>query len=141
MKYTTKLFKFLFIILLAITLFIIFSDKIKTKLSYKSEHDMEGFDMDDKNKRQKLFKISRDYYFNRIYKPELLTDNEIGKSINKCRIINETQNCELLTEDLNCGYCHINGTFLYGNENGVLGPTGEPLVNGMQRLVSSQTFT
>ena len=35
MKDSSKLFTFLFIILLAITLFIIFSDKIKTKLSYK----------------------------------------------------------------------------------------------------------
>lgn len=130
MKDSSKLFTFLFLILLVITLFIIFSDKIKTKLSYKGNHDMEGFDMDDKNKRQENYlKSQRDYYFNRIYKPELLTDNEIGKSINKCRIINETQDCASLTEDLNCGYCHDNGTFLYGNEKGVLGPTGEPLVN------------
>ena len=33
---------------------------------------------------KKIVKISS--YFNRIYKPELLTDNEIGKSINKCEL-------------------------------------------------------
>lgn len=131
MKDSIKLFTFLFLILLVITLFIIFSDKFKQSTFNTDEFGLEGFDMENKKEEQKkILKSQRDYYFNRIYKPELLIDNEIGKAIKKCRIINQTGDCSQLTEESQCGYCHDNsGTFLYGNENGVLGPTGKPLAN------------
>jgi len=139
MKDSSKLFALLFLILLVITLFILFSEKFNEKIKIKSfssdelYHDVsiEGFDMNNKKDEQDKFLVSqKNYYFNRIYKPELLIDNEIGKAIKKCRIINATGDCTQLTEDTQCGYCHDNGgSFLYGNENGVLGPTGEPLVN------------
>jgi hypothetical protein len=43
--------------------------------------------------------------------------SEQDKNIEKCKIINDTRNCKFL-KGTNCGYCHSNKTFMYGDQNG-----------------------
>jgi hypothetical protein len=43
--------------------------------------------------------------------------SEQDKNIEKCNIVNSTKNCKFL-KGTNCGYCHSNKTFMYGDENG-----------------------
>jgi len=45
--------------------------------------------------------------------------SEVDKEVEKCKIIDSTQNCTYL-KGTNCGYCHSNKKFMYGNNQGPL---------------------
>ena len=45
--------------------------------------------------------------------------SDIDKEVEKCKIVDSTQNCAFL-KGTNCGYCHSNKKFMYGNDNGPL---------------------
>ena len=44
--------------------------------------------------------------------------SDIGKKIEKCKIINKTLDCDQITEESGCGYCWETNKILYGDANG-----------------------
>ena len=44
--------------------------------------------------------------------------SDIGKKIEKCKIINKTFNCAEVTEESGCGYCWESNKIMYGEANG-----------------------
>ena len=44
--------------------------------------------------------------------------SDIGKKIEKCRIINKTFDCDQITAESGCGYCWESNKILYGDNNG-----------------------
>ena len=53
----------------------------------------------------------------KVQKGEFMKKSEIDKEVEKCKIVDSTQNCAYL-KGTNCGYCHSNKKFMYGNDDG-----------------------
>lgn len=121
MKYINNLQKIFLLILVITVIYILYTKFYNCK---------EGLDQYEQNEeREKTFLENQELlFFNKIYSPELIQNNALGREIEKCRILNINKNCAELP-GTKCGYCKKTNTFLYGNEQGVLGADGAPLTD------------